>query len=1080
MHFVGGEPDATLAMKTANELFTDKSDKSSGAKAPIQLIFHVRQTPLSPKTKSEIQHLGHSESIAVIDFPQPKWKLLGTSTPSFWANQLCLVGSLIDQLNKQQPEKVQPIPANINEVFFTSGPDSSPLPTDSNGQVLLVGTQPTSASAKDETTARILPTDEAGQYIYPVVNQDGQLLPTDSSGRYVDALGEPVRLDDYGRPIGEDRQLLPVNQQGQYVFNQPSQEGLLLPVRKAKPQVIGPDGIPMPTDTSGNYVDRDQQPIPTNAQGILIDAQSGEPLPTNSQGQVVVGGTGEEVGRTLPTDDTGRFIYPLVYKDTGKPVRTDESGRYVDVLGEPIATDDFGRPVDAGGQLLPTNRHGQYVYSQPDEPLKVKPTKTAKLQEATTKKVVVIGPDGVPQPTDYQGKWVDAEGRALPTNPQDASGLPIYPILNSDGQALPTDATGRHLDGLGEPIPLDELGHPLDKEDGQVLPTNSQGQYVYTSPPTKVPIVVIGPDGQPMPTDTSGRIVDKQGSPYPTNYDGLLLGPDGSPLPTNEDGQLLVTDGDQEDSKAVTLPTDDYGKLVYPIVHPNGHALPQDQSGRYVDPQSGEPIPIDDFGKPLDPEGKPLPTNRKGEYIYRSPKPAVIGMIGPDGLPLPTDTSGRMVDKQGSPYPTNPQGLLVGPDGSPLPTDSDGQVIVPSATTSAPYQEDGLPLPRNSEGRYLTAQGELIPIDDYGRPLDQEPGEEDRPIGNVLPTNELGQYVYKPKAQEVMVAGSEEELDQKEPTQAGVLPTDGGHEPVEVLGPDGQLLDRGLSTTGNPLSRIRNQSDHCFITGFIEVMLVFDTSNNVKILDYRLMKEAVKLFLSDHFDLRPNRVRVGLLKYGEDVDVPVALGDYDAESELMARIGETRRMKGDVVNLDKALRETTAEFLLSGAERAPKVVIIWKNGNATGDVRNAAEILRNELEAKVFVITVGGKHPEDLLLVGEENSDRIIQLKQWRGAEGAQLGGIADKICESIPQAKTEDTTVAWPIRKTTPTTKMTTTGTRSCSVIDYEVDMVITLDSSNFDAEQFSKIIEGVGTLVDESFDLAPDVVRIGFVVYR
>ena len=48
-------------------------------------------------------------------------------------------------------------------------------------------------------------------------------------------------------------------------------------------------------------------------------------------------------------------------------------------------------------------------------------------------------------------------------------------------------------------------------------------------------------------------------------------------------------------------------------------------------------------------------------------------------------------------------------------------------------------------------------------------------------------------------------------------------------------------------------------------------------------------FLLDHFDLRPNRgVRLGLLKYGDSVEVPIALGDYDSEAELLARMGETR------------------------------------------------------------------------------------------------------------------------------------------------------------------------------------------------
>lgn len=41
-------------------------------------------------------------------------------------------------------------------------------------------------------------------------------------------------------------------------------------------------------------------------------------------------------------------------------------------------------------------------------------------------------------------------------------------------------------------------------------------------------------------------------------------------------------------------------------------------------------------------------------------------------------------------------------------------------------------------------------------------------------------------------------------------------------------------------------------------------------------------------------------------------------------------------------------------------------------------------------------------------------------------------------------------------------------------------LDSSdNFDDEEFNLLKEGLATLVDESFDLAPDFARVGFVVY-
>lgn len=93
------------------------------------------------------------------------------------------------------------------------------------------------------------------------------------------------------------------------------------------------------------------------------------------------------------------------------------------------------------------------------------------------------------------------------------------------------------------------------------------------------------------------------------------------------------------------------------------------------------------------------------------------------------------------------------------------------------------------------------------------------------------------------------------------------------------------------------------------------------------MKEVVKQFLADNFDLRNQRVRVGLLRYGATSEVEIALGDYGGAAELLSRIGDVRRLKG-AANLEEALKESKAEFLLSGIDSAPKVLLVWKSGNS--------------------------------------------------------------------------------------------------------------------------------------------------------
>ncbi|EPB67561.1 von Willebrand factor type A domain protein [Ancylostoma ceylanicum] len=239
------------------------------------------------------------------------------------------------------------------------------------------------------------------------------------------------------------------------------------------------------------------------------------------------------------------------------------------------------------------------------------------------------------------------------------------------------------------------------------------------------------------------------------------------------------------------------------------------------------------------------------------------------------------------------------------------------------------------------------------------------------------------------------------------------------------------------------------------------------------MKELLKTFLMDHFDLSQNKVRVGVVKYGDTAEVPISLGDYDHVDDLLHRISETRRVKGKP-RLDLALKEVAGELLISGSENVPKFVLLLKNGASTDDFREAAETLKKDVGAQVFVVEAGDdeSYGQDAQLTTD---DKVIRIKQWRGTDSETLGPIADMICKIAPTDSTGE--VTWPVRKPT---VQTSTPSRACSQIDYPADVIIMLDSSeNFSPEEFDEMKESVAELVDAGFDLAPDVARIGFVIY-
>ncbi len=65
------------------------------------------------------------------------------------------------------------------------------------------------------------------------------------------------------------------------------------------------------------------------------------------------------------------------------------------------------------------------------------------------------------------------------------------------------------------------------------------------------------------------------------------------------------------------------------------------------------------------------------------------------------------------------------------------------------------------------------------------------------------------------------------------------------------------------------------------------------------------------------------------------------------------------------------------------------------DPEDAAQALRSDMGAKVYLVTVGDTYTEDAKIVGEEHvNERIVRLKQWRGLEASELATITKRICQ--------------------------------------------------------------------------------------
>ncbi|KAK6061176.1 von Willebrand factor type A domain protein [Cooperia oncophora] len=286
-------------------------------------------------------------------------------------------------------------------------------------------------------------------------------------------------------------------------------------------------------------------------------------------------------------------------------------------------------------------------------------------------------------------------------------------------------------------------------------------------------------------------------------------------------------------------------------------------------------------------------------------KRPIYTVIGKDGSPLPTDDNAAYIREDGKAIPTDSSGKPLGEDGSPLPTNVYGNYVVEpleeAISKGFPTDESGkviYPVTR-PDGLPDTAvrEGATVPTLASGRPVPYVAVSED---GRPLPTDQYGSAMGE---------------------DGSPLPTDDTGRPLDHTNKPFPTNTYGEYV----VPPFRRQSAHCLVSSHIELIVVLDTSNTVKVLDYRVMKELLKSFLSDHFDLNRNKVRVAVVKYGETAEVPVSLGDYDHVDDLLHRISEAKRVKGKPL-LGSALKEAAGEILISGTDEVPKFVLLFKNG----------------------------------------------------------------------------------------------------------------------------------------------------------
>uniref|UniRef100_A0A0R3RV16 Fibronectin type-III domain-containing protein n=1 Tax=Elaeophora elaphi TaxID=1147741 RepID=A0A0R3RV16_9BILA len=1028
------------------------------------------------------------------------------------------------------------------ELFHTVvNKDGTLLPTDQSPRHLDSHDEESVAAintSKIYSDGRKVTMGKARSFIYPAIRHEKKLLPTDDfidrsdmftkDDKALSTNREGVVQDDEYRSqrihsTVSDSRSVPRNESGhlidilstkgtddRYIHSATeSNERLLSSIKSDRPTyiVVSHNGEQLLVDgKTGMTLDSHGSPMPTNEYGKSVGL-NGSPLPTDESARFVYDSTDKEksVEGILPTDQADQLLYPVIDPDV-ELLPVSSLAATDDQFGKPIAIDKTGLPTDESynyqyakvgdnGRIFSSEMHEQSHSSVLSSREQVLPTDEWDMVKDIRPKVTDSRDESsfsskdslASRSDDLNGRKAEKD-KVLMRMEIDENGRATYPFLNSDGELLPTDDTGRPVDRLRKPVTTDEAEMLIDhyfRIHGQstfllhLLSTlylsyllKSVSLYLalstigLRSDTNYAPIekhelkisdviVIVDLDGKPMPTDRFGRPLATDGS-----VDGRE---DVEVLPFTEkdrkarpiesiskddsfglDDQGISVDSDNKHiyptaaSRRKHRPTGSHRKPAYQIFDENGRILPTDESGAHIN-TDGKPVPTNFYGEPLNSErNSVLPTDISGRYHISSKK---------------------LTDKQ----------LSTDRDDSFLhPTKHPHLETISTTSTSLPILillPDGRPLSAGDNGVYVDDKGRnLVHIDQNGRPVASADG---------TPLQEIddGKYLYphEPPKEKPFAGADDNDY---------LLDPDHRHLQLHDRSKPGSVDEYGKSTTPWIISWT-SPSSHCVISSNVDMLLLLDSSSSVKVIDHRIMKDFIKNFLINYFNLQRNYVRVGVMKYGDKVEIPVSLGDYNSQAELLSRISEIRRMRGEA-NLGQALLDASGEFLIFGSNDVPRVVIIFSNGQPRGDLKENARLLRDDTKASVFLVDVGnqGDNEQNLAIVGESNSHRIISIDEWNGIDSEILRPFANELCKILPrrQDKTsKDGT--WPTRQTE---MRSVTLERICNGVDFQADVMFVLDSSDkVTPEEYANLKEDISMLIDETFDLSPDIVRVGLVEY-
>ncbi|CAM4727873.1 unnamed protein product [Leuciscus chuanchicus] len=208
-----------------------------------------------------------------------------------------------------------------------------------------------------------------------------------------------------------------------------------------------------------------------------------------------------------------------------------------------------------------------------------------------------------------------------------------------------------------------------------------------------------------------------------------------------------------------------------------------------------------------------------------------------------------------------------------------------------------------------------------------------------------------------------------------------------------QRVIRELCTTVEETQKeVLLMSRGCNDTAQADIVLLVDSSGSIGD-NFKEVRKFLHAFV-DKFNLRPDKMRVGLAQFSDRTYQEFLLGDYLDKRDLHQKLDDLIYRRGGT-NTGQALTFIRENYFNLARKNIPGIAIVITDGESSDAVDEPAQRLRN-MGVAIFVIRVGTGNMKKLRTIANyPHEEFIFSINSYQELQGLQES-LRNKVCFTV------------------------------------------------------------------------------------